>query len=70
MSRYLLTIAAEASGWQLYQGDQGRFWFARRDQALETADIIAAALHEQHGIPTAVVMDMAGREAVMLSQHG
>jgi hypothetical protein len=31
---------------------------------------MATALHEQHGIPTAVLMDMAGRESVMLVCHG
>ncbi|WP_162455218.1 hypothetical protein [Pseudoxanthomonas kalamensis] len=70
MHRLLFTIAAQATGWQLYEGDEGKFWFSRWDDALETADIMAGALHERHGIPTAVVMDMAGREAVLVSSHG
>lgn len=70
MSRYLFTICAESRGWQLYEGQEGRHWFARRDDALETAGIMASRLHEFHGIPTAVVMDMAGHETVEVSRHG
>ncbi|MFT3763351.1 MAG: hypothetical protein QM761_12265 [Pseudoxanthomonas sp.] len=70
MSRLMLTICAASDGWQLYEGEEGRRWFAHRDEALATADMIAAQLHECHGIPTAVVMDMAGREAVEVSRHG
>ena len=70
MQRTLFTIVFTSSGWQLYEGDTGRFWFSRRDDAMETAGIMASALHEHHGIPTGVVMDMAGREAVMVACHG
>jgi hypothetical protein len=45
-------------------------WFACREQAMATADLMAASLHEYHGIPTAVIMDMAGRESVMMICHG
>ncbi|MEP6906678.1 MAG: hypothetical protein ABI858_01665 [Pseudoxanthomonas sp.] len=68
--RLMFTIVSASTGWQLYQGDQGRQWFASRDDAMETADLMAASLHAHHGIPTAVVMDMAGRESVMLMCHG
>jgi hypothetical protein len=70
MSRLLFTIVSSSCGWQLYEGEEGRFWFSRRADALETADIMAGAVHQQHGIPTAVVMDMAGRESVMVVAHG
>lgn len=68
--RLMFTIVSACSGWQLYEGDQGRSWFASRHEAVDTADLMATALHEQHGIPTAVLMDMAGRESVMLVCHG
>jgi hypothetical protein len=68
--RLMFTIVSARSGWQLYEGDQGRSWFASRNDAMETADLMATSLHEQHGIPTAVLMDMAGRELVMLMSHG
>lgn len=70
MQRVLFTIAARDQGWQLYEGEQGRFWFSDRSEALQRASVIAASLHRQHGIRTAVVMDMAGREAVVVSRHG
>lgn len=70
MKRLLFTIAAHTSGWQLFEGEEGRYWFARWDDALETADTMAAAAHAHRGIPTAVVMDMAGREAVLVVSHG
>ncbi len=68
--RLMFTIVSACSGWQLYEGDQGRLWFASRSDAMETADLMATSLHENHGIPTAVVMDMAGCESVMLNSHG
>lgn len=70
MKRLMFTIVSSTSGWQLYEGDEGRFWFARRDDALTTADIMACAAHEQRGIPTGVLVDMAGRESVMVVAHG
>ena len=68
--RLMFTIVSAQSGWQLYEGDQGRQWFATRGDAMETADLMAASLHAHLGIPTAVVMDMAGCESVMLMCHG
>ncbi|WCE02627.1 hypothetical protein [Pseudoxanthomonas sp. JBR18] len=70
MQRVLFTIAASDQGWQLYEGEHGRFWFTDRDEALHTASVIASSLHERHGISTAVIMDMAGREAVLVARHG
>ncbi|KAF1721778.1 hypothetical protein [Pseudoxanthomonas wuyuanensis] len=69
MSRLLFTIAARTSGWQLYEGEHGRSWFEHLGDARENAKLLAATLHEHHGIPTAVVMDM-GRESVLLARHG
>lgn len=68
--RLIFTLVSAHNGWQLYEGNQGRLWFASRNDAMETADLMAISLHENHGIPTAVVMDMAGRESVMLICHG
>jgi hypothetical protein len=70
MQRVLFTITAQDQGWQLYEGEHGRFWFNDRAEALHTAGVIASNLHAQHGIRSAVVMDMAGREAVLISRHG
>lgn len=70
MQRLLLTIAAREQGWQLYEGEHGRLFFQDRKEALHTAGVIAANLHQQHGIRTAVVVDMAGCEAVLVSRHG
>lgn len=68
--RLMFTIVSARSGWQLYEGDQGRLWFASRNEAMETAGLMATSLHANHGIPTAVIIDMAGRESVMLMSHG
>lgn len=70
MHRLMFTIVSASNGWQLFEGDEGRQWFARRDHALETADLMAFSLHQHHGIPTAVIMDMAGCESVMVVCHG
>jgi len=70
MSRLLFTIVPSTCGWQLYEGEEGRFWFARWGDALATADAMASAMHQRQGTPTAVIMDMAGRESVMVVAHG
>lgn len=70
MSRLMFTIAPADPGWQLYEGHEGRLWFARRREALQTAALMASTLHENHGIPTAVIVDMAGCESVMVAAHG
>ncbi|WP_337052824.1 hypothetical protein [Pseudoxanthomonas sp. USHLN014] len=70
MQRLLLTVAAREQGWQLYEGDQGRQFFEDREEALHTAALIAATLHQRHGIRSGVVMDMTGCEAVLVSRHG
>lgn len=69
MSRLLFTIVSAAAGWQLYEGQQGRSWHRELGEARENAKLLAAMLHEHHGIPTAVVMDM-GQESVLLASHG
>ena len=70
MHRVMFTIVSASSGWQLFAGGEGRQWFVCRDHALEVAGLMAASLHEHHGIPTAVIVDMVGRESVMLACHG
>jgi hypothetical protein len=70
MSRLLFTIVSAANGWQLYEGEYGRSWFQTLGDARENAELLAATLHHHHGIPTAVVMEMMGNEAVLLASHG
>ncbi len=70
MPRLLFTIAPTTDGWQLYEGEHGRSSFDNLSDARDNARMLAATLYEHHGIPTAVVMDMAGREAVVLTRHG
>jgi len=70
MHRLMFTLVSASNGWQLFEGDEGRQWFSRRDHALEAANLMAASLHEHHGIPTAVLVDMAGSESVMVGCHG
>lgn len=69
MSRLLFTIVSTAPGWQLYEGQEGRSWHRDLDEARQSAALLATTLHDHHGIPTAVIMDM-GCESVMLSSHG
>ena len=70
MHRLMFTLVSTRSGWQLFEDGEGRQWFACREQALERAGLMAACLHENHGIPTGVIVDMAGRESVMVVCHG
>lgn len=70
MQRYLLTLVSTASGWLLHEGGHGRFWFARHDEALEVAGIMASTLYEHHGIPTAVLLEVPGSDPVMVLSCG
>ena len=70
MPRLLFTIAADASGWQLYEGQFGRDWFDNLGDARENAKLLAAILHQHHGTPTAVVVEMPSNESVLLARHG
>ncbi|WAC62178.1 hypothetical protein OVA13_12305 [Pseudoxanthomonas sp. SL93] len=70
MPRLLFTIVAAASGWQLYEGEYGRNWFETLGDARENAKLLAATLHQHHGIPTAVVIEMTSNESVLLARHG
>jgi hypothetical protein len=70
MQRHLLTLVFANSGWLLHEGGHGRFWFARHDEALETAGIMASTLHEHHGIPTAVILEVPGSDPVMVLSCG
>lgn len=69
MPRLLFTIVSATTGWQLYEGVQGRSWHRDLGEARQSAKLIAAILHEHHGIPTAVILDV-GCESVLLAQHG
>ena len=62
--RLMFTIVSARTGWQLYEGNEGRQWFASRGDAMETADLMAASLHAHHGIPTAVIQRLASDAAV------
>lgn len=69
VSRLLFTIVSAATGWQLYEGHEGRSWHRNLGEARQSADLLASTLHDHHGIPTAVIIDL-GCESVMLSSHG
>ena len=69
MAHLLFTIVSATTGWQLYEGEHGRSWHRDLDEARQSAKLIAATLHEHHGIPTAVILGV-GRESVLLAQHG
>jgi hypothetical protein len=70
MQRHLLTLVSTTSGWLLHEGGHERFRFARHDEALEAAGIMASTLHEHHGIPTAVILDLPGSDPVMVLSCG
>lgn len=70
MSRLMFTVAASASGWQLCEGLECRLWFAQRSEALATANLMARMLHANHGIATAVLVEMVGCESVRVAAHG
>jgi hypothetical protein len=62
-------IMPSLSGWELYHGMQGQGWFARWDDALEAADVMAEARHQLAGVATTVIVEMGGREAAIVSVY-
>ena len=69
MPRLLFTIVSATTGWQLYEGGHGRSWHRNLGEARQNAKLIAATLHEHHGIPTAVILGLYC-DSVLLAQHG
>ncbi len=44
-------------------------WFAKWDDAVEAADVMAVARHEAAGVPTAVVVEMRSRDAAVVAAY-
>jgi hypothetical protein len=70
MSRLIFTVAPSAPGWELYEGQESRFCFTLREDALAAAELLARTLHSHHGFATGVAVDMAGSESVLVAAHG
>lgn len=69
MNAEFFVITPSMTGWQLYHGMEGRGWFARWDDALEAADVMAGARHEAAGVATAVIAEMKNRDAAIVCVH-
>ncbi|RYZ75058.1 MAG: hypothetical protein EOP91_00285 [Lysobacteraceae bacterium] len=69
MKAEFFVIMPSLSGWELYHGMQGQGWFARWDDALEAADVMAEARHHLAGVATTVIVEMGGREAAIVSVY-
>ncbi len=63
------TILPQMAGWQLQRDGQHDTWFARWDDALEAADVMAGAHHAATGLPTAVVVAMDGRDVAVVTAY-
>lgn len=63
------TILPALAGWQLRRAGQDDAWFARWDDALEAADLMAGAHHDATGAPTAVVVAMDGRDVAVVTAY-
>lgn len=69
MDAEFFVIMPALTGWDVYHGMDGQGWFARWDDALEAADVMAEARHESSGVPTAVVVEMRNRDAAVVSTY-
>lgn len=63
------TVLPSLAGWQLRRIGQDPAWFARWDDALEAADLMACAHHDATGVPTAVVVAMEGRDVAVVTAY-
>jgi hypothetical protein len=69
MNAEFFVIMPSLSGWDLYHGMEGCGWFARWDDALEAADVMAEARHEAAGVPTAVIVELRSRDAALVTMY-
>jgi hypothetical protein len=69
MDAEFFVIMPAMTGWELYHGTEGRGWFARWDDVLEAADVMAEARHQAAGVPTTVVVEMKDRDAAIVSVY-
>ena len=69
MNAEFFVIMPALTGWELYHGMKGQGWFARWDDALEAADVMAGARHEATGVPTAVIAELKDRDAAIVCVH-
>jgi hypothetical protein len=66
MDAEFFVVMPSMTGWELYHGMEGQGWFARWDDALEAAGVMAETRHEVAGVPTMVIVDMKGRDAAIV----
>ena len=69
MHAEFFVVMPSMAGWELYHGMEGQGWFARWDDALEAADVMAEARHEAAGVSTTVVVEMKNRDAAIVSVY-
>ena len=69
MHAEFFVVMPSMAGWELYHGMEGQGWFARWDDALEAAGVMAEARHEAAGISTAVIIEMKDRDAAIVSVY-
>ena len=69
MDAEFFVIMPALSGWDVFHGMDGQGWFARWDDAVEAADVMAEARHEAAGVATAVVVEMRNREAAVVATY-
>ena len=69
MDAEFFVIMPAMSGWDVFHGMDGQGWFARWDDAVEAADVMAMARNEAAGVPTAVVVEMRNRDAAVVTTY-
>lgn len=56
-------------GWDVFHGMDVQGWFAKWDDAVEAADVMAVARHKAAGVPTAVMVEMRNRDAEVVAAY-
>lgn len=69
MDAEFFVVMASMTGWEIYHGTDGQGWFARWDDALEAAEVMAEARHEAAGVSTTVIVEMKDHDAAIVSVY-
>ena len=69
MDAEFFVVMPSMNGWDVFHGMEGQGWFAKWDDAVEAADVMAVARNEVAGVPTAVILDMRNRDAAVVSTY-
>lgn len=69
MDAEFFVIMPAATGWDVYHGMEGQGWYTTWDEAVQAADVMAAARRNEGDITTAVIVELGSRDSAVVSMY-